>query len=249
MPKPQKEQQDTEWANLRDYWSSEVDRWKDVHQRTSYAARLNSHLLWPHFKQGATVLEVGFGMGHYLDLVRKAGATPTGVDIVPEAVTAAAQDGLRVMPADARQLPFPDDQFDFTFSLGVFEHFAGTERAIAEQLRVTKPGSTAVITMPYRWSPYTILLAFWNMSRGRWAQRPASYGKRYSIADVRRILRNIGVKDAIIRPYYVGVICQMPFLAWLHRLGMRHLEGFAPARQFGMMLWIEHQKPSRVDQY
>ena len=63
------------------------------------------------------------------------------------------------------------------------------------------------------------------------------------------MLRNLGVDHAVIRPYYVGVICQMPPLAWLERLGLRHLEGFAPARQFGMMLWIEHQKPSRVGQY
>lgn len=150
------------------------------------------------------------------------------------------------MLADARQLPFLDAQFDFTFSVGVFEHFDGTEQAIAEQIRVTRPGGTAVITLPYRWSPYTILLALWHMGRGTWAQRPASYGKRYSVADIRRTLRKLGIKDALIRPYYVGVVCQWPSMSWLERLGMSKLESFGPARQFGMMLWIEHKKPAHA---
>ncbi len=248
-PKPQKKRQGTESDILREFWSREIDRWQEVSQETSYAARLNSHLLWPHFKQSATVLEVGFGMGHLLDLAREAESTATGVDIVPDAAAAATQRGHRVMLADARQLPFLDGQFDFTFSIGVFEHFSGTERGIAEQIRVTKPGGTAVITLPYRWSPYTILLALWHMKRGTWAQRPASYGKRYSVADIRSMLKNIGVKHAVIRPYYVGVICQIPGFSWLERLGLRRLEDFAPARQFGMMLWIEHQKQSRAGQY
>lgn len=244
VPQSPEKREGSESDILRQFWSREIGRWEEVSQKTSYAARLNSGLFMPYFQKSSSVLEVGFGMGHFLDIASMTDTTAVGVDIVPGAAAAATERGHRVMLADARRLPFPDGQFDFTYSVGVFEHFAGTEQAVAEQIRVTKPGGTAVITLPYRWSPYTILLALWHMKRGTWRQRPASYGKRYSVADIRRILRNVGVKRAIIRPYYVGVICQLPSFSWLERLGIRHLEGFPPARQFGMMLWIEHRKPA-----
>lgn len=50
-------------------------------------------------------------------------------------------DCLEFLPADANDLPFPDDSFDVALSWGSLEHIVpGYERALAEIRRVLKPG-------------------------------------------------------------------------------------------------------------
>ena len=49
---------------------------------------------------------------------------------------------------NVEQLSFADDQFDFALSLDVFEHVAYYEQALAEVLRVLKPGGFFVFGIP-----------------------------------------------------------------------------------------------------
>ena len=48
--------------------------------------------------------------------------------------------GLSAAGGDVRDLPFANDSFDAIYSMGTIEHFAETERAVAEMARVLKPG-------------------------------------------------------------------------------------------------------------
>lgn len=52
---------------------------------------------------------------------------------------------------DGTKLPFPDDTFDFTYSISVLEHVEGEGDRIAmnEMVRVTRPGGYIGINMPY----------------------------------------------------------------------------------------------------
>lgn len=62
---------------------------------------------------------------------------------------------------DAMSLPFADDTFDVTFSVGLLEHFENPMKVIDEQLRVLKPGGfyfgyvvpceTAPVQESYQW--------------------------------------------------------------------------------------------------
>ena len=49
-------------------------------------------------------------------------------------------DRIEFLTADAQDLPFRDDWFDFCFSQNAFEHIADPARALREAFRVTRPG-------------------------------------------------------------------------------------------------------------
>jgi len=114
---------------------------------------------------GQKVLEVGVGMGtDFLQWVR-AGAEAYGVDLTPEGVqhTRRRLDlcGLKaaeVSTADAEALPYLDNTFDVVYSWGVIHHSPNTERALAEIVRVLKPGGVGKIMVYHRHSLQVFLL-------------------------------------------------------------------------------------------
>lgn len=133
-------------------WFDEIDR------RFLHGARLFSGAPNP-FPQmmgldrldGKRVLEVGCGMGMHSELLKRAGAKLTSIDLSAtsiEATTARFRhkqlDGdIRKMDAEA--LEFGDDEFDFVWSWGVIHHSESTARALGEIGRVLKPGGEAGI--------------------------------------------------------------------------------------------------------
>lgn len=97
--------------------------------------------------KGAEVLEIGCGMGLHTELMARAGAKVTSVDLSPTSVEATtrrlALKGLegRVLEGDAEHLPFPAKSFDFVWSWGVIHHSSRTGRVVREIARVSRPGS------------------------------------------------------------------------------------------------------------
>src|SRR5262249_8168789 len=97
---------------------------------------------------GKKVLEVGFGAGTDFVQWLRAGARATGVDLTEEGLANLTQRielyGLpapeHIQVADAEHLPFPSNTFDLGYSWGVLHHTPNTEKAIAELVRVVRPG-------------------------------------------------------------------------------------------------------------
>lgn len=128
------------------------------------------------------VLEIGVGMGTDHIQFARAGAKLRGIDLAERGVELvrrrlALEDlssDLRV--ADAEALPFPDDAFDVVYSWGVLHHTPDTGRAIAEAVRVTRPGGRICIMVYSRhsWVTYGLWLR-----RGPLSRRPLR-----SLADV-----------------------------------------------------------------
>jgi 2-polyprenyl-3-methyl-5-hydroxy-6-metoxy-1,4-benzoquinol methylase len=94
---------------------------------------------------GKDVLEIGCGMGLHTELMVRAGARVTAVDLSPtsvEATTARLRlKGLsaRVMEADAERLPFDPGSFDFVWSWGVIHHSSCTGRIVRQIARALRP--------------------------------------------------------------------------------------------------------------
>jgi ubiquinone/menaquinone biosynthesis C-methylase UbiE len=109
-------------------------------------------------RSGATVLEVGCGVG--LDSVRMArhGLRVTAVDLTVVGVSTAnkraAENEIEAAYAcaDAEHLPFPDATFDYVYSFGVMHHAPDTQRCIDEAFRVLQPGGQALIMLYHRHS-------------------------------------------------------------------------------------------------
>ncbi len=61
-------------------------------------------------------------------------------------------DKLEFLMADAQELPFRDDWFDFSFSQNAFEHIPDPERALRELVRVTRPGGLIYLMFDPLWT-------------------------------------------------------------------------------------------------
>jgi SAM-dependent methyltransferase len=111
---------------------------------------------------GKRVVEVGFGAGTDFIQWLRAGARASGIDLTPEALEnlthriqvyqLPAPEQIAV--ADAEELPFASDSFDLGYSFGVLHHSPNTEKAIAELVRVVRPGGEIKIMLYNRHSVF-----------------------------------------------------------------------------------------------
>jgi SAM-dependent methyltransferase len=123
---------------------------------------------------GRDVLEIGVGLGTDFARFARAGARAVGVDLTPRAVELVKRrlevEGLEadVQVADAERLPFENGRFDLVYSWGVLHHTPDTEAAIAEAIRVTRPGGRVCIMLYARrsWVAFG-LWARYGLLRGR----------------------------------------------------------------------------------
>ena len=108
----------------------------------------------PH---GASVLEIGFGPGHALEMLamsRPIGLV-AGVDHSPLMVARArprlngrrGDAALDLRVGDAGDLPFPDERFDVVFAVNTFHLLPDKERALAEMAGVLKPGGDILLSI------------------------------------------------------------------------------------------------------
>jgi protein-L-isoaspartate O-methyltransferase len=106
-----------------------------------------------------SALDVGAGVGHWgrlLSRVLSPEATVVGVDREPrwveEATERAAAAGLAgrfsYRQGTVEQLPFEDDSFDLVTCQTVLIHVSDPRAALAEMLRVVKPGGAIVASEP-----------------------------------------------------------------------------------------------------
>jgi SAM-dependent methyltransferase len=97
-------------------------------------------------RPGARVLDVATGTGHVALAAARRFCAVTGIDYVPGLIANAGRraraEGLAVdfHEADAENLPFADDSFDYVLSAIGVMFTADHQRAAAELLRVVKPG-------------------------------------------------------------------------------------------------------------
>jgi SAM-dependent methyltransferase len=102
-----------------------------------------------HIGPATAVLEVGCGPMHLIGAAKAFGATAAiGVDISHErlsAVSRAPVPGLAGARATADHLPFADGSFDLVYSRFLLQYLADPASAVAEMLRVARPGGTVVL--------------------------------------------------------------------------------------------------------
>jgi malonyl-CoA O-methyltransferase len=92
------------------------------------------------------VLEVGCGKGRFLKVVRQAhpGTQCTGVDL-SEALLAHLPPDIQALPGSLEAIPCADNAFDVVFAVEAVEHSANPEAAVAELIRVARPGGWVLV--------------------------------------------------------------------------------------------------------
>jgi SAM-dependent methyltransferase len=124
---------------------------------------------------GEQVLDLGCGFGRHAFEVYRRGADVVAVDRSAEELRqvselfgamrssgeAPAEAVARTVRADVLALPFPDASFDAVIASEVLEHIPADEQALAEIVRVVRPGGRVAVTVP-RWWPERLC---WALSR------------------------------------------------------------------------------------
>jgi len=128
---------------------------------------------------GARVLDAGCGTGVAARLAAQA-AGPDGIvvalDPAIEMLRAGRAGGLSaVVGGEAQALPFPDGRFDAVLASFVISHVPSYEAALAEMVRVLKPGGTLGVTA---WGPAE------DRYRQLWRTLAESFGGREAMGVV-----------------------------------------------------------------
>jgi ubiquinone/menaquinone biosynthesis C-methylase UbiE len=120
------------------------------------------------------ILEIGFGNGLFLEQCRKAGLIPTGLEVLEPLYKNAKSryPDMDLILYDGRNIPLPDESFDFVVSYQVLEHVSEIKDIFAECIRLLKPGGIMYQVCPNNFSFYEghykiIWLPFLNKSAGR----------------------------------------------------------------------------------
>jgi ubiquinone/menaquinone biosynthesis C-methylase UbiE len=171
---------------------------------------------------GKRVLEVGFGAGTDFIQWLRSGSLASGVDLTEEALANVshrvqvydlpAPEDLRV--ADAENLPFATGTFDLGYSWGVLHHTPNTEKALAELVRVVRPGGEIKVMLYNRHSLCTYRTWMRNaLLKGRpwkslswvlWHHMESVGTKGYTKGEIRHMLAPLGLTDLRCETYLTG---------------------------------------------
>ena len=129
-----------------------------------YSARFAHKLALPPGRC-AFALDLGAGSGHDVGMLQARADRVVAMDIDVEAMRKARREGVDVVRADARRLPFKDGAFGLVFEKDVLHHVGerklgdgpdaqGVADALAEVRRVLAPQGSAVLVEANRFNPF-----------------------------------------------------------------------------------------------
>lgn len=146
---------------------------------------------------------INLGCGHGADFLPfKQNFELHGVDFSPEMIKLARKYARKfdfaanLSVADVRQLPYPDETFDWAISVATYHHIKGDQERLAaliEVWRVLEPGGEAFITVWNRWQP-----RFWLKSKEvavPWRQKNKTLYRYYylfSYPELERLTKRAG---------------------------------------------------------
>lgn len=100
----------------------------------------------------AHALDLGCGTVEFYEFITKSvGAEYTGTDLSPDMLEVGKKKypKAKLVEADAENLPFKDDSFDFVMTRGLVHHLPNPEKGIEEAYRVIKKGGYLLVSEPH----------------------------------------------------------------------------------------------------
>ena len=191
--------------------------WEQKYQKASFQSRDSAvmDLLSRHSLKGQHWLDAGCGSGRFARLLASGGGMVLGVDAAAGMVDAARRLSSPTDVAGSLQfrqietiarLDLPDACMDGVLCNSVLEYLPDPDAALAEMVRVLKPGGSLLISVPNRRSLFrqALLATLWLT---RWAgyPRPAwlvHSVNQYRDEDFGRTLKGLGL--GVTPPIFFG---------------------------------------------
>ncbi len=194
------------------------------------------------------VLVDGCGVGMYVKALRQFTPHVVGLDIEPDRVADSAAHSPLVNVGAGETLPYPAGAFDLVLSHEVIEHVQDDAHALAEMVRVLKPGGRAVIFCPNRLYPFETHGHYWrgtyhfgntplvNYLPDSLRNRLAPHVRAYTTGNLTALIAGLPVKvvqHTQIYPGYDNIVARRPQLGRVLRRLTYTLES-TPLRVFGL---------------
>jgi SAM-dependent methyltransferase len=115
-------------------------------------------------RRGQSLLDVSCGQGPLVHFALQAGLHALGLDISASAIAIASQQvaPALVSVANAEQLPYAANTFDYVTNIGSIEHYFSPHLAIREMARVLHPEGLALILLPNTFGLLGNVLHVWR---------------------------------------------------------------------------------------
>ncbi len=206
------------------------------------------------------ILDVGCGLGAYVEKFRRYTTEVYGVDVEPDRVAKASETLPNIQVAPAEHLPFPDESFDVVFSNEVIEHVQDDRQAVAEAVRVTKDGGYVVIYAPNRLYPFEThgayfgqrfvfrLIPLINYLPDPLRNRFAPHVRAYTPRGIERLFGGLPAEIIVHRYVYPGfdnIVARRPAFGRTLR-GFFYVLEHTPLQVFGLshFLVVRVRRPS-----
>jgi SAM-dependent methyltransferase len=201
---------------------------------------------WP--QPTGRFLEAGCGLAANALNLAERGVEVAGIDLSANALTSAREEFVRrglegeFVHGDVRQIPFPDESFDFVYAGGVVEHFLETEQSIREMVRVLRNGGRLLITVPALTLAYPYLFLRGNV--------PAVRGVENVIAAIHfRLLRGRLARFGYERSFRRSRVRDLVVAAGLRDVEVGRFDTYLPLLQLPRPLRSAARRLARTDAF
>ncbi len=206
--------------------------------------------------EGRWILDVGCGIGTYVEKFGRFSDHVYGIDIEEDRVRQGVKRGLRLAVSVAERLPFDDNAFEVVLLNEVIEHGADDRQTVSEALRVLRPGGALVIYAPNRLYPFEThgayfgrrfvfgLIPLVNYLPDRLRDLFCPHVRAYCRSDVRRLFEGLPASIQVhsyVYPGFDNIHYRRPLLAKVLRTVFYTLES-TPLRMFGLSHFLVVRK-------
>ena len=204
-------------------------------------------------RAGGRILEDGCGVGAYLSRLAQSARQAVGLEIEFERGLEASRKEGQVVCGVGEKLPFEGGYFDLVLSHEVIEHVQDDRQALAEMVRVLRPGGRLVLFCPNRGYPFETHGIYWrgkyhfgniplvNWLPRRWRDRLAPHVGVYTRGDLAQRFAGLPVRyveRTVIFGAYDNIIARRPAVGKLLRDVLLTLER-TPLRGLGLShFWV-----------
>jgi len=203
------------------------------------------------------VLENGCGVGMYVQKLSPGAGSVIGLEYDFERSLEARRRSAHITNAAGEGLPFAEGSFNLVLSHEVIEHVQDDRVAVAEMVRVLKPGGRMLVFSPNRGYPFETHGIYWrgrykfgNIPLVNWLPRPwrdklAPHVRVYARRDMDLLFAHfpvIFIEKTIIFGAYDNLIARFGRFGRVLRAVLQFLES-TPLRSLGLShFWVVEKK-------